>query len=114
VIICLIGVLTIVVVAAIARRVAGDRVGIIAALLGAFYPGFWIHDGQILAEPLAMLAVAVAVLLVYRFWSRPGPLVAVGVGVSCAAAALSRSELVVLVPLLAAPLVFLATRSERS
>jgi 4-amino-4-deoxy-L-arabinose transferase-like glycosyltransferase len=108
VIICLIGVLTIAVVALVARRLAGDRAGIIAALLGALYPGFWIHDGQILAEPLAMLAVAVAVLLAYRFWSRPGPALAIGVGVACGLAALTRSELVLLVPLLAAPLALLA------
>jgi 4-amino-4-deoxy-L-arabinose transferase-like glycosyltransferase len=108
VLICLIGVLTIIVVALIARRVAGDRAGIIAAVLGALYPGFWIHDGQILAEPLAMLAVAVAVLLAYRFWSRPGPMLAIGVGLACGLAALSRSELVALVPLLAAPLALLA------
>ncbi len=108
VLICLIGVLTIVVVALVARQVAGDRAGIIAAVLGALYPGFWMHDGQILAEPLAMLVVAVAVLLTYRFWSRPGPVLAIGVGVACGLAALSRSELVLLVPLLAAPLAVLA------
>jgi 4-amino-4-deoxy-L-arabinose transferase-like glycosyltransferase len=55
-----------------------------------------------------MLAVAVAVLFAYRFWSRPGLGPAIGVGVACGLGALSRSELVLLVPLLAAPLVLLA------
>jgi 4-amino-4-deoxy-L-arabinose transferase-like glycosyltransferase len=110
VLICVIGVATIIVVALVARRVAGDRAGIIAVVLGAVYPGFWAHDGQILAEPLAMLVVAVAVLLAYRFWQRPGPALAVGVGVACGLAALSRSELVLLVPLLAAPVALLVRR----
>ncbi len=51
----------------IGRAVAGNRAGLIAAGIAALYPNLWINDGLVMSETLATLAVALAILLAYRF-----------------------------------------------
>ena len=55
----------------IGRTVAGDRAGLIAAAIAALYPNLWINDGLVMSETLATLAVALAILLAYRFGRSP-------------------------------------------
>ena len=47
---CVLGTLTIGAVALLGRRVAGARVGLIAAGFAALYPNFWINDGMLMVE----------------------------------------------------------------
>lgn len=60
------GTAAIVVVAFLARRVASDRAGVIAAVVAALYPLFIITDGTVGPESLAVLSVATLVLWSFR------------------------------------------------
>lgn len=103
---CLLGTATIVVVGMLGRTVVNERVGLVAAAIAALYANIWAPDGAIAAETLAMFLTALILLLAYRFMQRATwPRVA-GLGVACGAAALTRSELVLLMPLLVLPLVW--------
>ena len=104
----LLGTATVVLVGLVGRAVAGARAGIVAALVAAVYPSMWAPDGALEAETLAMFTTALTLLLAYRYLQRPswGRLTATGVAVG--AAALSRSELILLVPLLLLPLALLS------
>jgi 4-amino-4-deoxy-L-arabinose transferase-like glycosyltransferase len=108
---CLLGTATVVLVGFVGRKVGGERVGIIAALIAALYPNIWAPDGMLQAESLAMFFAMLAVLLAYRYWPRPSwPRLAL-IGAACGAGALTRSELVLLVPVLILPLA-LRTRTR--
>jgi 4-amino-4-deoxy-L-arabinose transferase-like glycosyltransferase len=102
---CVAGTATVVVVGLVGRTVAGPRVGIVAAVIAAVYPGIWTSDGSLEAETLAMLCTAVTILLAYRYLERPTRGRIIALAVACAAAALTRSELMLLVPWLVVPLV---------
>jgi 4-amino-4-deoxy-L-arabinose transferase-like glycosyltransferase len=69
------------------------------------YPNLWITDGLLLPETFAVLATSAAVLCTYRLIRKPTWTMAAGLGAACGLAMLSRSELVLLVPLLALPAV---------
>jgi len=98
------GTATVVVVGLLGRRVGGARVGLIAAALAAVYPNIWVYDGQLLSETLAIFVATLTLLLAYRAWERPTVRRYAALGLSCGAAALTRSELVLLVPALVFPL----------
>lgn len=108
---CLLGTATVILVGLVGRAVAGERVGIIAALVAALYPNIWAPDGMLQAESLAMFFTMLAVLLAYRYWRRPSLPRLVLLGAVCGAGALTRSELCLFVPLLVLPLA-LRTRSR--
>ena len=59
---CLIGTATIAVTALVTRDLAGERAGVIAAVVAALYPGFWVFDGEVMSEALVMLLAALTVL----------------------------------------------------
>ena len=99
------GVGTIPIVGLVGRRVAGPRAGLLAAAIAALSPLVWVNDGQVLSESMTMLAVAIAVLLAYRFWDRRDWRSAVVFGAACGIAALVRAEVVLLAPTIAVPLV---------
>jgi 4-amino-4-deoxy-L-arabinose transferase-like glycosyltransferase len=109
---CLLGTGTVALVGLLGRAIAGARVGIIAAIIAAVYPNIWAPDGMLQAETLAMFTTTLVLLLAYRYWRRPSWSRLVLVGMACGAAAMTRSELLLFVPLLVAPLALL-TR-ERS
>jgi hypothetical protein len=96
---CVVGAAGAVALGAAAHALAGPRVGVTAAVVAAVFPDFWINDGLLLSESLIPLVVGLMVLAWYRFRSRPTALGAAGVGAATALAALTRSELVLLVPL---------------
>lgn len=103
----LIGTGTIPLMACAGRRLAGPRTGIIAAILAALYPGFWLYEAQLLSQTLAIFGVALVILLALRFRARPTWPRAVEVGAVCGALALTRTEMVLLVPFLLIPLALL-------
>jgi 4-amino-4-deoxy-L-arabinose transferase-like glycosyltransferase len=104
---CVLGTATVVVIGLLGREVAGPRVGLVAAALAALYPNIWSHDGMLQSESLAILLVAVVLLLAYRYRRRPSVLLIGAMGAACGLAALTRSELLLLVPFVVVPLVWI-------
>jgi 4-amino-4-deoxy-L-arabinose transferase-like glycosyltransferase len=101
---CGLGVGGVIAMGVMGRAIAGSRVGLLAAGLGALYPDFWINDGLLMSESLAVLLVALVILLAYHCIQRPTPVNAVLLGVGCGVGALTRSELSLLAPLLVVPI----------
>ncbi len=99
------GTIVVFVVGLIGRQIAGDRAGLIAAAVAALYPGFWLQGSRVMPEPLAMVTVAVTILACYSLIRKPAWSRAVWVGVGCGLAALTRSELVLLLPLAVWPMI---------
>jgi len=111
---CVLGGMGVGMVGLLGREVAGRRVGLIAAGLAAAYPVWWVTDGLVLAEVLYVPLVAGLLLLAFRLWRRPSPMAAAGLGVAGGLAALTRSEGLLLLVLVAVPLVScLRTQSLR-
>lgn len=104
---CVLGSATVGLVGLLGRAVGGARLGIVAAIVAALYPNLWAPDGQLQAETLSMFATVLVLLLAYRYWKQPSGLRLTLVGAACAFGALSRSELIFLVPLLVLPLVWM-------
>ena len=102
------GTVAVVVIGLLARRLAGGRAGWIAAGIAAIYPNLWVNDGLIMSETIATLVVALALLYAYRLIREPNTWNALIVGALCGLAALTRAELVLLVPLLAVPAALVA------
>lgn len=103
-----IGVANVFVIALLARRVAGERVGLVAGWFAALYPALWIHDALVLSESLAILTAALAVLAAYNYVAQPGPQWAAVTGAAIGLAALARSENLLLFFLVLLPVVVLA------
>jgi hypothetical protein len=101
--VCLVGAATIVAIALIVRRLAGDRAGLLAALLAAVYPAFISSDSAVMPETPFGLFVALAVLAAYAYLEHPRRSTAALLGAAIALAALTRGEGLALVVLLAAP-----------
>lgn len=101
---CVLGAATVVLCGLAGRRVGGARAGLVAAGVAAVYPNLWLHDGQLMSETMAIFAVALVLVAAYTFWDQPTARRAALLGVSCGVAALSRSELVLLAPVLVVPL----------
>jgi 4-amino-4-deoxy-L-arabinose transferase-like glycosyltransferase len=99
-----IGVATVVTVGFAGRRIGSERVGLIAAALAAAYPGFWVYEQRLLSETLLLLLVATTVIAAYRYQAGPTRRRAVLLGALCGLLALTRSEQVLLVPVLLFPL----------
>ncbi|MEA2428123.1 MAG: hypothetical protein QOF37_1751, partial [Thermoleophilaceae bacterium] len=104
---CVLGAVAIVLVGLLARRIGGDRAGIAAALVAACYPVFIGADTSLLSETLYGVLVAAALLVALRVRDGGGPRAAAALGALVALAALTRSEALILLPLLALPVAML-------
>jgi 4-amino-4-deoxy-L-arabinose transferase-like glycosyltransferase len=107
---CILGGGTIVLVALLARRAGGDRAGVVAAGLAALYPVMIAADGSLMSEGLYTLLIAAALLAAMRLRDRPDARSAALLGAAVALAALTRSEALLLFPLLVLPVAL--TRPE--
>lgn len=96
--VALMGSISILVVARIARDVADERVGLIAACVTALYVNVWINDGLIMAETPTFLLVGLLTLFCLRSCRRPTRWRFAAVGLLAGLAALTRPELVALIP----------------
>ncbi len=85
------------------RRLAGPRVGIVAAAVAAIYPNMWIPNGIVMSETVTMLFMVLILLAAYRFLGSPGIVNGVLLGIACGLEILTRAELVLLLPLLLVP-----------
>jgi 4-amino-4-deoxy-L-arabinose transferase-like glycosyltransferase len=104
---------TVAVVGLLARRVAGARVGLAAAALAAVYLDLVLLDGSLRSESLYVLLVALALLGAHRLTERPTLVRAAALGVAIGAAALTRSEGLLLLVLLALPAAWLVRAPRR-
>ena len=102
---CIIGSATVLLIGVCGRRVAGDRVGLLAAGLGAGYAGLWVYERPILSETLLLPEIAVFLLLVYRFRSAPSLRRCAVLGGMCGIMAMTRSEQILIFPLVVLPVV---------
>jgi 4-amino-4-deoxy-L-arabinose transferase-like glycosyltransferase len=100
VVVALIGTGTVLLTALIAREIAGPGAAIAAAGIAAVYPNLWLSNALLLGETFATCAAALAVLLACRWVRAPSTRTAAAVGIACALAALSRGELVMVLPVL--------------
>ena len=105
---CVIGTATIGMIGIAGRRIAGPRAGLFAAAIAAVYAGLWAYERQVLSETLALFLVAALLYLAYRFIDRPSTWGAAALGGVCGLLALTRSEQLLLVVVLIAPVVLLA------
>jgi 4-amino-4-deoxy-L-arabinose transferase-like glycosyltransferase len=110
----LIGVGSVVLVGLTAREVAGPRAGLVAATLAAVYPNMWIFDGFLVSETMAICTTILSIYLAYRFLRSPSFWRAAGLGLACGVAALSRAELVLLLPLLVLPCILFTRRTDET
>lgn len=110
---CFLGAATVALVGFIGRRIAGGRAGLVAAGLAAVFPNLWMPDGWVMSETTAIFATVLVIAAAYRCWDDPRPMTAACVGVAVGIAALSRSELVLLGPLIAVPLFWFRRRHAR-
>jgi 4-amino-4-deoxy-L-arabinose transferase-like glycosyltransferase len=101
---CLLGTGTIALLGVTGRRIAGDRVGLIAAGVGAIYPGLWLPDATLMSESLALLCGTVVILTAYQAWEKPSARRFALVGGAIGLATLARAEAFMLVGLLVLPL----------
>jgi 4-amino-4-deoxy-L-arabinose transferase-like glycosyltransferase len=102
-VVCLLGAATIVVVGLVARRLAGDRAGLLAAAIAAAAPVLIAADGAVMSETLLGLLVALCALVAYQLVDRPSVGRAVLLGALIGLAALTRGEALLLLPFLALP-----------
>jgi hypothetical protein len=104
------GAAAVVVVGMVARRVGGDRVGVIAAVLAAIYPNLWINDALLLSESLYVLTVAGLLWVVFAYRDDPSPARAAVLGGLLGVTALVRAEALMAFALVAVPLVVIDRR----
>jgi len=95
-----IGVTSIVVVAMIGRLLAGERVGLFAAVITALYANVWVNDGLIMAETPTFLLVAIATLMALMHRRQHDGKYLVGLGATAGLLALTRPELLLMTVLL--------------
>jgi 4-amino-4-deoxy-L-arabinose transferase-like glycosyltransferase len=96
----LLGALAVALIGLLGRRVAGERVGLVAAGLAAVYPQLFMIDGTLIAESLFAPLLVLVLLLAYGLLERPTWGRAAAMGAVIGLATLTRSEGVLLLLLL--------------
>jgi 4-amino-4-deoxy-L-arabinose transferase-like glycosyltransferase len=105
VVVCLVGTATILLTGLVTKDLVTPRAGVIAAVVAALYPGFWVFDGEVMSEALVMLLAAITILAANRCFRKCTTGRVVILGLLTGLCALTRAELVLLVPLVALPTV---------
>jgi 4-amino-4-deoxy-L-arabinose transferase-like glycosyltransferase len=105
------GTVTLVLVGLLGRRVGGDRLGVVAALLYAVYPVMIAVDGDLMSEVLYGPLIAGMLLAAFSLYDRPTVRRAVVLGVVIGLAALTRTEALLFVPFLLVPVAWRARAS---
>jgi 4-amino-4-deoxy-L-arabinose transferase-like glycosyltransferase len=97
---CLLGAAAVVLIGLLGKRVGGPRIGLLSAAIAAVYPALWMLDSSLRSESLYLPLIALVLLLAYRLHDEPGWRRAAALGAAIGLAALTRSEALLLVPLL--------------
>ncbi len=114
VVMALLFVVTVAICGQVGRMLAGDRAGIIVALVVASYPYLWVNAGAALSESVELPITALLLWASLRFWTRPRLRTAAEIGLYLGLAALTRSELILYVVLIGIPLVLLCRGLTRA
>lgn len=107
------GTVTLVLVGLLGRRVGGERLGVVAALLYAVYPVMIAVDGDLMSEVLYGPLIAGMLLGAFALYDRPTVRRAIVLGAVIGLAALTRSEALLFVPFLLVPVAWRARASGR-
>jgi 4-amino-4-deoxy-L-arabinose transferase-like glycosyltransferase len=102
---CVLGAIAVLAIGLTARELAGDRAGLIAAVLAAIYPNLWINDAALVSETPFVLLTTLFLWAAIRCWRRPTFGRVAWVSLWIGLASLTRSEAVLLYPLAVLPLV---------
>jgi 4-amino-4-deoxy-L-arabinose transferase-like glycosyltransferase len=105
---CGVGALVIAATGVLGRRVGGERLGLVAAALAATYPVLITADGALMSEALYGLLIVLTLIAAYAMHDRATLGRAALLGALIGLAALTRSEALLLLGLLAAPLAYRA------
>jgi 4-amino-4-deoxy-L-arabinose transferase-like glycosyltransferase len=105
-----IGTCTVALVGVAGRRIAGDRAGLVAATIAAVYAGLWLYERALLSETFLFVIIGLMLILAYSFLAQPSMRRAVLLGAMCGLLAMTRSEEILVLPFLVAPLI-LAVRT---
>jgi hypothetical protein len=98
------GTVLVVLAGLLARRVGGERAGVVAAAVTAVYPTLIRADASLLTETVYAPILVGILLLAFRLRDRPTPRNALLLGALIGVGALGRVEALMLVPLLVVPL----------
>jgi hypothetical protein len=96
------------------REMFSERLGIVAAVIAAVYPGLWVNDGLLMSETMFALTIAVLTWLSYRYIGRPTRAGAAWIGFALALTALARAEALLLALFLVLPLLLFHGRDRTS
>jgi len=107
---CIIGGLNVILFFLLGKRIFGEKVGLYAALISAFYPLFIWLSIRILSETLFMSLVLMALLLLYRAKESKKLTPSVLCGLTLGAASLCRPAILTFVPL--APVFFFIPKGK--
>jgi 4-amino-4-deoxy-L-arabinose transferase-like glycosyltransferase len=110
---CALGAAAIPVMGLVGRRLAGDPAGLAAAAIGAVFVPIVARDSLLLSESVYGPLIALTLLSALRLRERSSPRRALELGAVIGLAALTRSEALLLVLLLTAPLAFTIERRTR-
>ena len=103
---CVMGTLGVVAFGWAGRRIGGERVGLLTAVIVAFSPNIWFHDALVMSESLVVATTAAVLWAAYRWWDRGTVVEALVFGATVGVAALVRSEALLLGPAIALPLLW--------
>jgi 4-amino-4-deoxy-L-arabinose transferase-like glycosyltransferase len=107
----LLGTGTVLLIGLLGRKLAGDRAGLIAALVAAVYPVLWVNDAMLGLETLYGFLVILALLAFYRLWKNPTLGNTALFALCLSLATLTRSEGAMLFVLFALPTLILVPRA---
>jgi hypothetical protein len=99
-------------VGVLGRQLAGARAGLLAAGLAAVYAQLFVVDGTLIAESLYAPLIVLTLIVAYRFVDRPSWPYAAALGGLIGLATLTRSDGILLLPVLGAPLAWRAARGR--
>jgi 4-amino-4-deoxy-L-arabinose transferase-like glycosyltransferase len=102
---CVIGTATVLLVGVCGRQLTGDRAGLVASGIAAGYAAMWLYERALLSEVLLLPEIAVFILLVYWFRGHPSLRKAAVLGGMCGVMAMTRSEQILIFPLVVLPVV---------
>jgi 4-amino-4-deoxy-L-arabinose transferase-like glycosyltransferase len=105
---------SVVLIGLVARKLAGDTAGLVAAGIATLDPNLWMNDGLIMSEAIAVLLTVAIIYGVYRVLERGTTWGwTIGLGVLCGLMILTRAELGTYLPFLVLPALWIGTRDDR-
>ncbi len=113
VLLCAVGALTVGLVGLIGRRLGGDGVGYLAALVAAVHPGLWNADVSLMAEPVASFMGAALLLTALAVVNRPDRWRWAVFGVVAGLGCFVRSEFLLMGPVLMAGVAWMTSDAWR-